>query len=313
MVAGVGFISFSAIAVRLSAASPVTVAFFRAAYALPPLYLLKTWVWPSAPRPGRSRVLGLVAGLALAGDFSAWHVAIELMGAGLATVVGAVHVVTTMLVGWLALKQRPTLAAVLATPVVLFGTVLIAGIVGSGARGDDPVAGVGFGLLTAVLYTTYIILLRQAGTTSTSPVAPLFDATLGAAVGALILSPLDGGFSLIPMWPAHAWIAALALGSQVAGWLLISWGLPKIDAWEASMLLVLQPAGTVLWAYLIFGEVFSVSQWVGILLVIVGVATVASPRRARRAAAPSGPRPGLPRPFAETAGSDSSPPTDRRD
>jgi drug/metabolite transporter (DMT)-like permease len=66
--------------------------------------------------------------------------------------------------------------------------------------------------------------------------------------------------------------------------LLINATLPLIEAWEASMLLVLQPAGTILWAYLIFQEVFALTQWIGLVAVIVGVTvvTVARSREVER-------------------------------
>ena len=280
MVLGVAIISFSAILVRLSEASPITVAFFRAAYALPALWLLGRAMQRSTSRTRAQRLLAFGAGFAFAGDLAAWHVAIELIGAGLATVVGSVHVITTMVAGWLLLKQRPTSLAVMATPVVMIGVVLISGFGSPDAQGEDPVLGVIFGVLTAVLYTTYVLLLRGAGTAGASPVESLFEATAGATVGALLLAPLDGGFSLLPSWPSHGWLVLLALGAQVVGWLLINATLPLIEAWETSMLLVLQPAGTILWAYLIFAEVFSISQWAGLVLVIGGV-TVVTLSRAR--------------------------------
>jgi drug/metabolite transporter (DMT)-like permease len=292
MVLGVAIISFSAILVRLSEASPITVAFFRTAYALPVLWLLSTAMRRSGTRTRSQRLLAFGAGFAFAADLAAWHVAIELIGAGLATVVGSVHVVTTMAAGWLLLRQRPTSLAMLATPVVIAGVVLISGFGSADAQGDDPVLGVIFGVLTAVLYTTYLLLLRGAGTAGSSPVESLLEATAGATVGALILAPLDGGFSLVPSWPSHGWLVLLAIGAQVVGWLLINSTLPLIEAWETSMLLVLQPAGTILWAYLIFSEVFSVSQWVGLLMVIAGVTavTVARARTSRPAVPPVGTR-----------------------
>jgi len=274
MVLGVAIISFSAIFVRLSGASPVTVAFFRAIYALPVLALLKVTLSRSSGRTRRQRRLAFGAGFALAADFASWHVAIELIGAGLATVVGSVHVVTTMVAGWLFLRQRPTRLALGMTPVVMVGVVFISGFGSSGAHGDDPILGVVFGVLTALLYTTFLLLLRQSGSDGASPIEPLLEATAGAAVAAMLLAPLDGGFSLIPSWPSHGWLLALALGAQVTGWLLITYVLPQIEAWETSMLLVLQPAGTILWAYLIFSEVFSFSQWIGLCLVVIGVVAV---------------------------------------
>ncbi len=274
MATGVAIISFSAILVRLSDASPVTVAFFRGIYALPVLYVIKQLTPYRVERTWRQRKLAFGAGLALAADFASWHLAIELIGAGLATVVGSIHVVVTMLAGWFLLAQRPTKLALAATPVVLFGVVLISGLVGSAGHGEDPVLGVVFGVLTAVLYTTFLLLLRQASTAEASPVEPLFEATLGVAFGALLLVPLDPSFSLVPSWPSHGWLVGLALGAQVTGWLLITYALPQLEVWETSLVLVLQPAGTILWAYLIFGEVFSVSQWIGLCLVVVGVTVV---------------------------------------
>ena len=295
MVLGVAIISFSAILVRLSEASPITVAFFRTAYAIPALLLLRRTMKRTRSGNRSRRWLAFLAGFAFAADLAAWHVAIELIGAGLATVVGSVHVVTTMAAGWFLLRQRPTSLALLATPVVILGVVLLSGFGSADAQGEDPVMGVFFGVLTAVLYTMYILLLRAAGTDGASPVQSLLEATAGAAVGALLMAPLDAGFSLVPSWPSHGWLVLLALGSQVVGWLLINATLPQIAAWETSMLLVLQPAATVLWAYLIFQEVFSVSQWAGLVMVISGVAvvTVSSSRTARQTPAVTGVRSGL--------------------
>jgi drug/metabolite transporter (DMT)-like permease len=286
---GVAIISFSAILVRLSDESPITVAFFRTAYALPVLFVLTFAMRRSGKRTATQRWFAFGAGFAFAADLAAWHVAIELIGAGLATVVGSVHVVTTMGAGWLLLRQRPTSLALLATPVVLVGVVLISGFGSADAQGENPVLGVVFGVLTAVLYTTYVLLLRGAGTAGASPVESLLEATAGAAVGSLLLAPIDGGFSLVPSWPSHGWLLLLALGAQVAGWLLINYTLPLIEAWETSLLLVLQPAGTILWAYLIFREIFSISQWAGLVMVIAGVTvvTVARARDTRSRVSPS--------------------------
>ena len=83
---------------------------------------------------------------------------------------------------------------------------------------------------------------------------------------------LGGHLDLAWSWPAHGWLIALALGSQVAGWLLIGYALPRLPAVETSILLLLQPMATVLWALLLFGEDLSVVQWLGVALVLTGVA-----------------------------------------
>ena len=272
-------ISFSAIFIRLSGESPVTVAFFRAVYALPFLVLL-SWARRREPeRTRRQQALAFASGLVLAADFALWHVSIEYIGAGLATVLGSVHVVIMMAAGRVLLGQRPTRVAMFATPIALFGVILISGLGEEAAQGDDPVLGTIFGLSTGFLYVAYLLLLRQSsGTDGTTSVRPLTEATAGAAFGALLLVPLDSGFSITPSWPEHGWLLALALGAQVLGWLLITYALPRMEAWQTSVILVLQPAGTVLWALLILGEMFSALQWIGLVLVIGGVAAAALSR-----------------------------------
>ena len=271
---GVLVVSFSAIFVRLADSSPVTVAFYRAAYAVPVLFAL-TALAGSPPRPRRQRLIAYLAGLILAGNHAAWHAAIELMGAGLATVVGSTHVVIMMVVGWLLLGQRPSRLGLATAPVVLIGVTLISGVVGASPAGADPLRGVLFGILMACCYVAFLLLLRQAGVSGVAPVGTLRDATVGAAVGSLLLAPLDPRFTFELSWPTHGWLLALALGAQVLGWLVISSNLARVEAWQASILLVLEPAATVLWAYLIFGETFSPTQAVGLLLVFTGVCAIA--------------------------------------
>ncbi len=98
--------------------------------------------------------------------------------------------------------------------------------------------------------------------------------TLGGMLGCLLIGAFEPGFQLIPTWPAHGWLLALALGSQVVGWLLIAIALPRLAALETSVLLLLQPGLTVLWAWLLFAEHLSNLQWVGVALVLGGVAVV---------------------------------------
>ena len=67
---------------------------------------------------------------------------------------------------------------------------------------------------------------------------------------------------------------ALALGPQGIGWLLIAIALPRLAALETSVLLLLQPGLTVLWAWLLFAENLSGLQWIGVALVLGGVGFV---------------------------------------
>ena len=266
-------ISFSAILVRLAEVSPSTAAFFRCAYALPVLALL---AWHESrrygPRTLRERVPLWIAGVMFAADLTFWHHSIEAVGAGLATVLGNIQVVLVGLLAWVALGERPDKRSLASIPVVFTGVILISGVVGSGAYGDDPLLGVVYGVLTAITYALFILILRQGNADVRRPAGPLFDATLSAAVFSAIGGIVVGDIDWVPDLEAQAWLVLLALSSQVLGWLLISVSLPRLPAVLTSIVLMLQPVTTVFLGALILSEAPSAVQLLGVAIVILGVA-----------------------------------------
>ena len=284
--AGVVAISFSAVFVRLADVSPLTAAFFRAVYATPILLL----VWMSRKgrddRDARARWLAVLAGVALACDLGLWHHSIALIGVGLSTVLANVQVVFLPLAAWVLYRERPARITLIVGTIVAIGMVLTSGLSHADAYGTNPGMGVLFAAGGGLCYSVYLMVFRAAtrGHTSGSErgltrftVAALLDATLGIAAGSLLMSPLDAHFSWAITWPAHGWLLALALVTQVIGWLAITSALPILPAVETSILLMLQPVGTVIWGFVIFAERLSPIQWLGAALVLAGVA--ATPRK----------------------------------
>jgi drug/metabolite transporter (DMT)-like permease len=266
-------IAFSAILVRLAEVSPATAAFFRCAYAVPVLAVL-AWLERRrhGPRPRRDRLLALAAGPIFAADMIVWNYSIDAVGAGLATVLGNVQVVLVALIAWAVLGERPASRTLISIPIALSGVVLISGVVGAGAYGDDPLLGVIYGLLTAILYSLFLLILREAGSTERPPAGPLFDATLSAAVFAAIGGLAIGDLDWVPGLEAQAWLVLLALSSQVLGWMLISVSLPRLPAVLTSIVLMLQPMGTMLLGAVLLDESPSAVQLSGVAIVLAAVA-----------------------------------------
>jgi drug/metabolite transporter (DMT)-like permease len=265
-------IAFSAILVRLSHATPSTAAVFRCAYALPLLAVLAVRERRRyGPRSAHDRRLAIIAGAFFAVDLICWHHAIGDVGAGLATVLGNSQVVLVGVLAWVFLSERPSSRVVASVPVVLLGVILISGVIGQGTYGRDPARGVMFGLLTGLTYAGFILVLRQGNKDLRRPAGPLFEATAAAAVFALIGGLVVGDLHVQPTWPEHGWLATLALTSQVLGWLLISVSLPRLPAALTSVLLTIQPVGSVLLGIAIFSEAPSGAQLAGVAVVLSGV------------------------------------------
>lgn len=278
---GALLIAFSAIFVRLADTTPSTAAFYRCFYALPPLLLLAVLerrAYGGLPWPMIR--LGLVAGIFFAIDLVVWHHAIELVGAGLATVLGNTQVVLVAIIAWIVLGERPDRRLIAAIPVVMIGVVLISGVIGQDAFGSDPVMGVILGVATGVAYAGYLLILRRGNSDVRRPAGPLFAATASAAICTLLIGAPLGELQLIPAWPSHGWLLLLALGVQVAGWMVISISLPRLDAAMTSVLLTIQPVGSVILGMLILAEDPSAFQLLGVLFILSGLLllTVRGPR-----------------------------------
>jgi drug/metabolite transporter (DMT)-like permease len=286
-------IAFSSILVRLSHASPSTAAIFRCAYALPALGLIAWWEDRRfGARSGRDRLVAVAAGVFFAADLLLWHNSIEDVGAGLATVLANVQVVLVPLVAWAVLSERPGRQVLAALPLALVGVVLISGVLEHGAYGRDPARGAVFGLGAGLAYVGFLLLLRRSGADVRRPAGPLFDATFVATVVSVAAGVVIGDARLVPVWPGAGWLVTLALSSQVLGWLLISVSLPRLAAAQTSLLLTVQPVGSVALAAAIFGESPSGLQLSGVVLVLAGLLVATRPARAgRRRHAPAGEMP----------------------
>ena len=280
--AGAAFIASSATLVRLADVEPATAATFRCLYALPVLgVLLLREDRRYGTRSAGDRWLAAAAGVFFAVDLVLWHHAIAAVGAGIATVLGNLQVVVVGFLAWWLLGERPSRRLVAAVPVVLVGVVLISGVVGAGAYGDDPTLGVVFGLGTSVAYAAFLLLLRHGSKDLRRAAGPLFDATAVAVVVCVAVGPLSGGVDLVPSWPAHGWLVVLALTSQVAGWLLIAVSLPRVPAALTSVILLLQPVASVALAAAVLDERPSPLQLLGCGIVLVGVVAATAGRRER--------------------------------
>jgi len=277
-------IAFSSILVRLSHASPSTAAIFRCLFALPVLVVL-AWLEDRrfGRRPWRERRWVVAAGVFLAADLILWHNSIEDVGAGLATVLANIQVVLVPLVAWAVLGEKPGRRVLAALPIALSGVVLISGVLQHGAYGRDPGRGALFGLGAGVAYVGFLLLLRRGGSDLRRVAGPLFDATLTCAVACVVAGLIIGDADLTPGWPGVGWLIVLGLTSQVLGWLLITISLPRLPAAITSLMLAVQPVGTLALAALILGESPSALQLAGVAVVIVGLLVVSRPvsRRAR--------------------------------
>ncbi|HEY4606641.1 MAG TPA: DMT family transporter, partial [Acidimicrobiia bacterium] len=179
--AGALAISFSAILYGLSEVSPITGAFYRAAYAAPVLFVI-WWVRRDQDRRTVSRrLIAFGAGLVLGLDVVVWHISIEYIGAGLATLIANSQVIVVAVAAWLFLRERPSRQIMFAIPVVLLGVALVSGLGRGDSFGDNPLLGTLLALVSALFYAGFILGFRLSNEIRGPSAGPLLEATVGAA------------------------------------------------------------------------------------------------------------------------------------
>ena len=278
-------VSFAPILYAISNANPLTGAFFRMLYALPFLLIIILFRRAEDSRSRNTRLIALIAGFAFALDFLGYHSTVDWKGAGIGTLIGNSQVIIVTLVSWWLFGERPNLSILISLPIVMIGLFLISGILDDDPYGEYPIRGVIAGIFTAIFYSAFLIIYRFANRELAPAVNLQFDSTVGCAIGLLILSflPLQSIYiepiDFQPSLPTHGWLLALAILSQVMGWLAIAYSLPRLPAAHTSFAILLQPTFTIIWGIIFLSEAPSIQQSIGMFLIlgsIIGVTVYGS-------------------------------------
>jgi len=273
-------VSFAPILYAISNANPLTGAFFRMLYALPFLLLIILFRRAEDSRSRNTRLIALIAGFAFSLDFLGYHSTVDWIGAGIGTLIGNSQVIIVTLMSWWLFGERPNLSILISLPIVMIGLFLISGILDDDPYGEYPVRGVIAGIFTAIFYSAFLIIYRFANRELAPAVNLQFDSTVGCALGLLILSflPLQSIYvepiDFQPSLPTHGWLLALALLSQVTGWLAIAYSLPRLPAAHTSFAILLQPTFTIIWGVIFLSESPSIQQAIGMFLILGSIIAV---------------------------------------
>lgn len=282
VVCGSILISFSGVFVKLLSGStgPVTAAFYRVLLGGVLLSLFAAVRRRPFWKGWKPFLYAVAAGFIFALDLTFWHQSILFIGPGLATILGNFQAILMAVAGILIFKEKVSLKLLLSIPLALLGLFLLAGSSLAGSSSDYR-TGILFGLITALCYTAYLLTLRAAGRLQ-QKLPPVTNIALVCAATALFLGvslPLHGE-TLLP-GGAGDWLllAAYGLFSQGVGWVLISSNMPRLAASRTGLLLLAQPALSMVWDVLFFGRVLTAAEWTGAALAIAAIYLGGTARR----------------------------------
>lgn len=269
LVIGATIISFSPVFVKIAHVPPTAAGFYRTLFGGVFLLLLVLARRESLWRGWQPFGLAIACAAFFALDLTFWHRSIEYVGPGLSTILGNFQVFFLAAFGIVVLKERVDARFIISVPLAIVGLALLVGVDWR-ALPPDYRMGVIFGLLTAVMYASYTLILRrsQAQSVRLSAVANLALISLGTALLMALETPLQRESFRIP--DAQSWYAMIAYGvlCQALGWIFISRGLVKVEASRAGLILLLQPTLAFVWDVVMFGRPTGLLDLVGALLAL---------------------------------------------
>jgi drug/metabolite transporter (DMT)-like permease len=272
VLAGAIMLSFAAIFARLTGMPPTTSGFYRMVFgclAFAGLLALR----PEMRVGWRDNWAGsFLIGAFFAADIWFWHRAIEYIGPGLSTLLANFQVFLLTAIGVIWMRERVGWRFATGLGLAMGGLWLLFGRDWANLPPDYRM-GVILGLLTALAYALYLLSLRgfQIRHGHIRPEARLLQSTFFCALILGAANLVEGNSFDIPTWNALAALIGLGLVCQVLGWLSITRGMPFLPAGLVGLLLLIQPASSVLWDYLIFGLRLDAWQLTGIGLALVGI------------------------------------------
>lgn len=268
----IGVLSFGLFRLEVG---PWEVAFWRAALAAAGLLLYLALFRPAVLRLSGPRDAALLSGFGAVGVglfYVSFQLANFLTSVAVAVVLLYTAPVFVMLGARLLLGESLTGRKMGVALVVVLG-VAATSLGAAGAEVRLSAAGVLWGVVAALAYSAYYLFgrryLPRFGVMRTL-VYSLLSGTVVLGVAAAAVGQAPRLSLPVAAWPL---LLALALGATLLANSLYYWGLSRIEAGHAAVIASVEPVVAALLALAVFEQRLTILGWVGVALVVAGVAS----------------------------------------
>ena len=268
---GVISVSLSAIFVKLASAESAVIAFYRMLFSvliMSPVFLLK---YKSELKLLQKRdwLFSVVAGVFLAFHFILWFESLNYTSVASSTVLVTLQPIFAFIGTYVFFKERVTFQSIVAVIVAISGSLLI-------SWGDFRVSGVALygdvlALIACAFITGYLLFgqdVRKRLSLMTYTMVVYSVSTITLFFYVLFTGQSFGPYESVDWF----WFLLLAIVPNLLGHTLFNWSLKWISTNAISIAILFEPIGAAILAFFIFNESLILSQVIGGVIVILGIA-----------------------------------------
>lgn len=265
---GVLIIGFAAILIRKAEAPGTITAFYRLAIGTTALIIPFYRRKHHSPLPIKGIWLAVAGGFFFALDMALWSTGVVISGAAVPTIMVNTAPLWVGLGAILFFREKRNLFFWIGLCLSIAGSVVV--MQGDLGNSVDLEKGAILGGIAAIFYAAFY-LVTQKGRDKLSTLTYFWISSFSATVTLLIINLIRGesftGYGLA----AYINFIILGIVVQVFGWFLLNYSQGYLPASIIAPSLLGQPIFTALLAWLLLGEILTVRQIIGAIIVLSGI------------------------------------------
>ncbi|MHC0038376.1 EamA family transporter [Pseudoneobacillus sp. C159] len=173
------------------------------------------------------------------------------------------------LLEWVIARKKPSFGKLISVAVLVLGTILSAGVLTEGMS-DIPLNGVVWGMLSALSFSAFIYISSSVGN-ELPPVQKSAILSTGGLITVMLLFPPTFLINMDVLVAVTPYGIFLGLFGVVVPPLLFSIGMPHVGPSLGTILTASELPVAVIASMLVLGEKVIASQWLGVLVILVGI------------------------------------------
>jgi drug/metabolite transporter (DMT)-like permease len=228
----------------------------------------------------REMLLAMIAGTLLAAHFASWISSLAYTSVASSVALVSTNPLWVGLASLLLLRERLAPLIWVGMALTIGGSIFIGVSDGSSANASNALVGNLLALVGAITVSGYFLIGRTLRVRLTT-LAYIWLVYSSAAIVLLIAATaqsLVSGHGLPFLgYPAPVYLLfiGMAIGPQLLGHTSLNWALRYVSATFVTISLLGEPLGSAALALLLFGETFATLQFVGFLILLIGIVVAA--------------------------------------